>query len=282
MIPRSNPSLRDIFIAPGQPCAIGRGLNISARRILVILIAFVTAHCLALQRTMAAEALSQSEPGKGHFIVNFSDYTGGPVDKWLDVHGFKFEKDAKNRKLLGLSIAKDVFTLEAKGRMSGFILNDSINLDSVKRVRINWGIKQYPADVSYKNQVNNEALMLYIFFGAEKVSSGHILIPNSPYFIGLFLCQDEQINVPYKGRYFHTGGRFVCLGKPDTDQMIVSEFDLDRGFKNYFGKNKTPGITGIGFGVDTSKAGNGGKGAAFIKSIEFFDETSDAKARGVR
>ena len=55
--------------------------------------------------------------------------------------------------------------------------------------------------------------MLYIFFGTEKISSGHMLIPNSPYFIALFLCQDEQIDFPYKGRYFHASGRFVCLSK---------------------------------------------------------------------
>jgi hypothetical protein len=128
--------------------------------------------------------------------------------------------------------------------------------------------------------VNNEALMLYIFFGKEKISSGHVLIPNSPYFIGLFLCQDEQVNFPYKGRYFHTGGRFVCLGKPEPGQMTVSEFDLDGGFKSYFGKQETPGVTGIGLGVDTSQAGGGGAGSAFIKSIEFI-ETSTSASPGV-
>jgi hypothetical protein len=107
-----------------------------------------------------------------------------------------------------------------------------------------------------------------------------VFIPNSPYFIGLFLCQDEQVNFPYKGRFFHTGGRFVCLGKPRPNETTVSEFDLDEGFKRYFGKNKPPAISGVGFGVDTSKAGNGGKSAAFIKSIEFFEETSGAA--GVR
>ena len=86
---------------------------------------------------------------------------------------------------------------------------------------------------------------------------------------GLFLCQDEQIDFPYKGRYFHAGGRFVCLGKPKPQETVVSEFDLDTAFKSYFAKNRTPGITGIGFGIDTSKAGRGGAAAAFIKSIEF-------------
>ncbi len=191
------------------------------------------------------------------------------MEEWLKSQGFKLEKDATNRKLLGLSIHNAVLTLEAKARMSGFIFNDSVDFDQVSKVRITWGVNQYPQNASYEKQVNNEALMLYIFFGAKKLSSGNVLVPNSPYFIGLFLCQNDQVNVPYKGRFFHAGGRFVCLGKPRPGEMIVSEFDLDRAFRSYFGKNETPRISGLGFGIDTSKAGNGGKSAAFIKSVEF-------------
>jgi hypothetical protein len=205
---------------------------------------------------------------KPDLVLDFSGYTGGSVEDWLRGQRFTFEKGAKNRRLLQLSVANDTLTLETKGHLSGFILNE-VDVEKAKRIRIAWGILQYPVDVSYHNQVNNEALMLYIFFGTEKVSSGHMLIPNSPYFIGLFLCQDEQIDFPYKGRYFHAGGRFVCLGKPKPKETVVSEFDLDTAFKKYFGKSRTPGISGIGFGIDTSKAGKGGAAAAFIKSIEF-------------
>ena len=60
--------------------------------------------------------------------------------------------------------------------------------------------------------------------------------------------------------------------------MIVSEFELDRAFKSYFGETKTPRITGFGFGIDTSKAGNGGKSAAFIKSVEFQEESATPSA----
>jgi hypothetical protein len=217
---------------------------------------------------------------KRDFVLDFSGYTGGSVDDWLRARHFTFEKDAKNRRLLQLSVANDTLTLEAKGHLSGFLFNDAVNVEKITRIRINWGIIQYPVDVSYQRKVNNEALMLYVFFGTEKISSGHVLIPNSPYFIGLFLCQDEQIDFPYKGRYFHTGGRFVCLGKPKPNETVVSEFDLDTAFKRYFDKSRTPGITGIGFGIDTSKAGEGGAAAAFIKSIEFI-EADAAHGRAV-
>jgi len=248
--------------------------NVAMRITTIIVIAFAMVHFGPRRSPELAEAGTKPEPQEAQFTVNFSAYTGGPVDEWLGTRGFKFEKDAKNRTLLGLSIIDRTLELSANGRLTGFILNDSINLDNVGRVRINWGVRRYPEEASYEKKVNNEALMLYIFFGKEKISSGHVLIPNSPYFIGLFLCQDEQVNLPYMGRYFHAGGRFVCLGKPYPGEMVVSEFDLDRRFKTYFRKQQTPCITGIGFGVDTSKAGGGGKGAAFIKSIEFFDKSS--------
>jgi hypothetical protein len=238
----------------------------------IIVSIFVAFAVVYLGTANSGESATKAEFGNRRFRVDFSGYTGGPAEKWLRMRGFKFEKDAKNRELLGLSIMDQSLELTAKGRLTGFILNDSVHFNNVGAVRINWGVRRYPLETSYEKKVNNEALMIYIFFGKEKVSSGHLLIPDSPHFIGLFLCQDEQVNVPYKGRYFHTGGRFVCLGRPAPGEMIVSEFDLDRGFKNYFGKQQTPSITGIGLGVDTSKAGADGKSAAFIKSIEFFDE----------
>lgn len=218
----------------------------------------------------------------GDVVLDFSGYTGGSVDDWLRAKHFTFEKDAKNRRLLQLSVANGALTLEAKGPLSGFLLNDAVNVEKTTKIRINWGIIQYPGDVSYQRKVNNEALMLYVFFGKEKISSGHLLIPNSPYFIGLFLCQDEQIDFPYKGRYFRASGRFVCVGKPKPNETIISEFDLDTAFKRYFDKNRTPPITGIGFGIDTSQAGKGGAAGAFIKRIEFIgaDGADTANAPG--
>ena len=221
----------------------------------------------------AAAGAAQTEPHESHLSINFSGYTGGSVEKWLTMRGFTFEKDAKKRKLLELSITDESLQLIGNGHLTGFILNDSVKLSKPGRIRINWGVRRYPQEASYEKQVNNEALMVYIFFGKEKVPSGTILIPNSPYFIGLFLCQEEQVNFPYKGRYFHAGGRFVCLGKPPAGETVVSEFDLDRAFRNYFGKRQTPGISGIAFGVDTSKALGDGKSVAFIKTIELFGDS---------
>jgi len=242
---------------------------------------FLLVHTPLVPTAIAAEVTDRGQPGPRDFLIDFSGYTDGSVDNWLHAKGFKFEQDARDRRLLHLSVTKDGLNLEAKGRLRGFLLNDSINLKKVTTIRIEWGIIQYPQDVSYARKVNNEALMLYVFFGRERIRSGNLLIPDSPYFIGLFLCDDEQVNFPYKGRYFHTGGRFVCLGKPKPSETVVSEFNLDAAFKSYFGKQSTPGVTGIGLGVDTSSAGRSGSAGAFIKSIEFVEgEGAEPSAAG--
>jgi hypothetical protein len=234
------------------------------------LASLLLAHTPLVRAANAAELTSPEPTRSPALIIDFSGYTGGSVDQWLGTKGFKLEKDARDRRLLQLSVAKDVLILEAKRRLRGFLLNDSLKLEKVSTIRIEWGIIQYPQDVSYARKVNNEALMLYVFFGRERVSSGSVFIPDSPYFIGLFLCDDGQVNFPYKGQYFHTGGRFVCLGQPKPNETIVSEFDLGAAFRRYFGKNM-PGITGVGLGVDTSAAGRNGTAEAFIKSIEFME-----------
>ncbi len=233
----------------------------ASKTLLALLIAFAL-HLIGIRPVWA-------EPNDPMLRVDFSGYTGGSVEDWMKSKNYQFESDAKKPDRLGLSIKDGVLSFEAKRSMSGLILNDNINIEPVRKVRITWGVSRYPKDASYAAKVNNEPLMLYFFFGKEKLASGHLLIPDSPYFIGLFLCQDEEVNQPYKGRYFHAGGRFVCLGKPAPGQMVTSEFDLDGAFKRYFNKDHTPSLTGISFGIDTSKSGDNGQAGAFIKSIDF-------------
>ena len=73
------------------------------------------------------------------FTLDFSDYHGGPVEQWLRTKGFTFEKDAKTRKLLELSITDSALVLSANRPLSGFILNDRVNIHKVGKVRIKWG-----------------------------------------------------------------------------------------------------------------------------------------------
>jgi hypothetical protein len=78
-----------------------------------------------------------------------------------------------------------------------------------------WNLREEETVLVNQEPKKMFAPVIYFFFGKKKkVSSGHILIPNSPYVIGLFLCRDDEVNFPCKSRYFQTSGRFVCLGKP--------------------------------------------------------------------
>jgi hypothetical protein len=201
--------------------------------------------------------------------IDFSDYAEGPIEEWLQAKGFRLEQGAEDPELLALSVHEGALVLEAKGPVKGFLVNQEVQLQKVSKIRIHWGIIRYPKNASYERQVNNEALMLYIFFGQDKVPSGHFALPALPFFIGLFLGQEEQLNTPYKGRYFHTGGRFVCVGNPNPHATVISEFDLIAAFKTYFDKDDVPMISGITLGIDTFSSGDEGKAAAYIYSIEF-------------
>jgi len=79
---------------------------------------------------------------------------------------------------------------------------------------------------------------------------------------------------------FHTNGRFVCLGKAKPGEMVVSEFDLDSGFKRYFDKRQTSAITGIALGVDTARTAGAAKmlRSSRVSSSSRIEETPRAMA----
>jgi hypothetical protein len=201
--------------------------------------------------------------------IDFSDYVGGSIEAWLQAKGFQLEHGAEDPEVLALSSHEGALVVEAKAPVKGFLVKQDVPLEKVSKVRIHWGIIKYPKDASYERQVHNEALMLYIFFGQDKVPSGHAVIPALPYFIGLFLGQEEPLHTPYQGRYFHEGGRFVSVGNPHPHETVISEFDLIAAFQTYFDKEDVPLISGLTLGIDTFRSGDGGKAAAYIHSIEF-------------
>lgn len=96
------------------------------------------------------------------------------------------------------------------------------------------------------------------------------MIPDLPYFLSLFLSEADEINLPYKGRYFHAGGRYVCVGNPGLKETVISEFNLVRAFRIYYEK-EAPAISGLCLEVDTTTSGGEGKAEAYIKRIEFLE-----------
>jgi hypothetical protein len=205
------------------------------------------------------------------WVIDFADYTGGSIEAWLHTKGFRLEHGAEDPASLALSHQAGALVFEAKQPVRGFVVNDEVKLEHFSTVRITWGVRKYPAGASYARKINNEALMLYISFGQDELPSGHVLIPARPYFIGVFLGQEEPLNTPYQGQYFHEGGRFVCIGHPQPSETVRSEFDLRTAFHTYFAQAAVPMISGVSLGVDTFASGQGGTAAAYIYRIEFLE-----------
>ncbi len=207
---------------------------------------------------------------KVKYVIDFSNYSGGSVRKWLESKGLYCESSAKYHTEIELSIQNGMLFIKTKQPVRGFIVCKDIILPEVSKVRIEWGIIKYPKDASFERGNRNEAVSCYIFFGSEDLTSGYFMIPDLPYFISLFLGEADEINVPYKGRYFHAGGRFVCVGNPELKETVISEFDLTSAFQTYYEK-EAPAISGLCLEVDTTTTGGGGKAEAYIKRIEFLE-----------
>ncbi len=205
--------------------------------------------------------------------VRFADYEIGPVEDWLQDKGFQFERDAQRRDRIELNVGEKGLVLETKRRAFGFMPNESVNVPDFTYVEIDWGVDKFPKDVSYEQGVRNEAIMVVIFMGDERQPSGSIFIPDSPYFIALFLCNgDDRINYPYVGRFFKKGGRHVCGDRPAEGQSVTTQFDLLEAYRTYFDKERDddPAISGLALALDTKQAGDGGRSSAFIREIRFY------------
>jgi hypothetical protein len=234
------------------------------RRILWILSA-LTAAVLA---TVAY--LSQAKASVESYTVDFTDYQPqrGPIDAWLRSKGFKFERDATSRDKIMLRADQRGLEVDALQHAQGLLINNSINQNQYSAVEIEWGVQQHPQGASYERRVNNEAIMVHVFFGQEKKPSGSMFVPDLPYFIGLFLCNGDRVGFPYTGRYFQTGGRYVCLQSAPAGQSLVSRFDLRSGFQSIFGA-LAQAVSGYSIEVDTSSTPGAGTSSAFIKRIRF-------------
>ena len=208
---------------------------------------------------------------KINFMIDFTDCERGSVEIWLKEKGFQFKRDAKNRKKLDLEVGEEGLIFDIKSSMLGMMVNEGVDLEEFTSIGLEWGINDYPEGASYEAGIRNEALMVIVFFGYEKISSGHFAIPNAPYFIGFFLGRKEEVGKGYVASYFKKSGRYVCLGNPKEGETVKSEYNLVEAFKRKYEKDEIPLISGIVLAIDTTKAKNQGKARAFIKSIEFLE-----------
>jgi hypothetical protein len=199
--------------------------------------------------------------------VDFSGYSGGSVLQWLGSKEIVPRQDANNSRRVVYSVSQGNLVLETRSRAFGLLLNET-DVRDYSRVRIEWGVDAFPPGASYETGVRSEAIMVYVFFGNERHASGSLLIPDSPYFLALFLCESDPINKPFRGRYYHGIGRYICVERPRMGMLVTTDFPIAETFARVFG-HEPPDISGFGIAIDTANARGNGVAKSFVRKIEF-------------
>ena len=198
------------------------------------------------------------------FKIDFTTEPNGPGITWLEKNNFKYQNNGED---LNTYIKNGRFYIEADRELNGLIIKEK-NLAGVKKVRILWGVTKFPEGANWNKNVKREAIAIVLSFGKKKISSDSWYIPDVPYFISLFLGQNENENQAYKGNYFQKGGRYFCVPcKSQINQSVSTEIDIEQLFKKTFKKDTMPAITSFSFEVDTRDTK--GTSGAFIEQIEF-------------
>jgi hypothetical protein len=227
-----------------------------------------TTACIARAALVALTVLgAAANVSAAPLIVDLTDYRGGSIAAWLQAKGFRLEQDAKNPAKIALVADTRGLGLSTLRPAMGLLTNTRVPPGAYSAVEIEWGVAQHPAGASYENRVNNEAIMVHVFFGATKRASGSMFAPNLPTFIGLFLCAADRVGVPYVGRYYREAGRYICTDRAEPQRPLTTRFDLRQGFKTAFGQDLRDAVTGFTVSVDTSSSS--GPSAAYIKRIAF-------------
>ena len=210
-----------------------------------------------------------SQPAFGGvlYTLDFSQQPDGPATNWLKDQGFVLRLNAEE---LHPYFRDGRLILHTERQMAG-LFEHQINLPGAKRIRIHWGVDHYPEGANWERGINAVAIAVMTSFGTETINSGSLFIPNAPYFIGLFLGQKERADKVYLGKYYTQGGRYFC--EPcgvQVRETVVSDFDLAKAFAEQFAVPLFPGVSGVGFQMNTK--GTHGEAEAFLQKVEYLSE----------
>ena len=150
---------------------------------ITFIVIFVLSGNVFSEENKVAETLEQSEVAKDSslekqdiekvqkvkYVIDFSNYSGGSVRKWLESKGLYCERAAKYHRKIELSIQDGMLFIKTTQPVRGFIVCKDIILPEVSKVRIEWGIIKYPKDASFERGNRTQALGLYIFFWSRKI-----------------------------------------------------------------------------------------------------------------
>jgi hypothetical protein len=216
-----------------------------------------------------------ASPSMANEVIHQFDFgaePNTPARNILEGRSFAVKKDATDGNKIHLYHTEDALHIQVNSPSFGMIAHEQ-DIPGANHIRLHWGVSSYPQGASYEHGIDNEAIMVYVFFGHEKYSRGSMFVPDSPYFIGFYLCPNEsdRMEQPYAGHYYKKTGSFICVDHPGEGKTAVSEINLAEEFKKSFGLTAIPAVSGISIEVDTKASKNDGKAASFLQRIEFLN-----------
>ena len=215
--------------------------------------------CLALAVTAVADTGFRVV-----HVIDFTDKPNGSAVDWLKENGYNFRLDAKG---LNPRFSEKGLVLSTDGRTAG-LMERVIKLNDVGRIRVTWGVEDYPNGADWEQGVHRVPIAVMVSFGDENVGSGSLFVPNAPYFISLFLSTNAQPGKAYTAKYYQKGGRYYCKPcTPPEGKTVTTELDLDDAFRTQFDKSEVPPITSFGIQMNTKDTRGGAR--AYLERIEF-------------
>ena len=220
----------------------------------------------------AATKTTESETG---WKVDFSNLDDEPHEQLQD-RGFSFEKDMDDRNDIQLSGKKNRLEINALKPAFGLLAYHNLNLENFDTIEIEWGVNLYPEGADWDSELKREPIMICLFFG-EPVDADRFYLPDSPHFLGVFLCQNNRQLEPYIGNSYQETAKYVCLGTPEPGETIRSRFNFDQAFREWFKTAETPPVTGIAIEVDTTDLPDS-RSSAFIHQIRLLRTDKEVRS----
>ncbi len=200
----------------------------------------------------------------------FTDSPNGDAASALREEGYEFKLSAEE---LDLRFADRGLVLETDSERAGLIARE-VNIENVDRVRITWGVNEYPEGADWEAGVYRVPIAVMISFGDKEIASGSLVVPDVPYFVGLFLGEKEQEGRAYKAEYYHEGGRYFCEPcNPEPGETVTTVFNFDEVLAEQFDVSTALPVSSVGIQMNTNDTQ--GSAEAFIQEIEFL---ADGKA----
>lgn len=210
----------------------------------------------------ASPAWSGGEDEALH-TIDFTAPPDGEAMPWLRDH-FELRRSAED---LSAQFTDRGLVLSTEDNIAGLFARE-LDLSGAERVRVTWGVDRYPEGANWETGTYRVPIAIMISFGDKDIGSGSLFVPNTPYFISLFLSENAEPGKAYTANYYHKGGRYFCDPcNPPAGERVTTTFNLTETFKRTFDKQAVPPITGFSFQMNTEDTTGGAR--AFIERVEF-------------